>query len=189
MSPQRKSNNWHFWLVWIPSWTTSSGTALFPISSSSFHSLQQGSSVQNGRENIIPTVRPAKLALQRASQGSKRKLVHCHRKNIIVLYRDNVEVSILHRPRGGKGVWQRVEKGEMLRVTKEKGKRLTLRLQPPLGVLLSSQNGVSDSRSPTTAEAMWSQSVECDNCNVRLVVLDKSNAYQKPNAREFSLEV
>lgn len=38
----------------------------------------------------------------------------------------SLEVSLSHKPRGSKGVWQKVVQGDKLRVTKGKGKRLKL---------------------------------------------------------------
>ena len=42
-------------------------------------------------------------------------------------------LRLLHKPRGSKGLWQNVENGDKLRVTKGKGKRLKLQIQLPEG--------------------------------------------------------
>jgi hypothetical protein len=43
------------------------------------------------------------------------------------------DLAILHKPRGSKGLWQRVENNDKLRVTKGKGKRLKLQFLLPPG--------------------------------------------------------
>jgi len=43
----------------------------------------------------------------------------------------SLQVLLTHKPRGSKGVWQEVNRGEKLRVTKGKGKRLKLDIKMP----------------------------------------------------------
>ena len=45
----------------------------------------------------------------------------------------------MHKPRGSKGVWIRVDPKEVLRVTKQKGKKLHLRITPNINEEIPSQ--------------------------------------------------
>lgn len=58
---------------------------------------------------------------------------HLTYQSIMYIYLSNIynslEVCLLHKPRGSKGVFQQVEMGDKLRVTKGKGKRLKLEIK------------------------------------------------------------
>jgi hypothetical protein len=50
-------------------------------------------------------------------------------ENIKTTAKYPMSVTVLHKPRGSKGIWEKVLNGDVLRVTREKGKRLKIQCQ------------------------------------------------------------
>jgi hypothetical protein len=64
-----------------------------------------------------------------------------------------VEVNLYHKPRGNGGVWQMVEQGNRIRVTKGKGKTLKLEVKAPAYQVVNASLSVVDLSSDNPVES------------------------------------